>query len=171
MGRAKPAYFPHGDTPERRSAPGVGARRVLGRRGLPLVRACDLALEDLLGLAHEVAHDGELVGLEALGHLAHLLGHGPVQALQALPGRGDDLDPHPAAVLGVAPTGDHAGLLEAVEDEGDGPGGEPALFGEVARGHGAEAADEVEAAQVGPAQLQLLGQALVEIAGRTRGTP
>ena len=78
---------------------------------------------------------------------------------------GHDLDPDPAAVLGVAPPRHHARLLQAVEDEGHRPGGQPALLGQPARGHRAEAADKVQAAHVGPAQLQLLGQALVELAG------
>ena len=64
------------------------------------------------------------------------------------------------------PARHHARLFQAVEDEGDGPGGQAALLGQVARGHRAEAANKVEAAHVGPAQLQLLGQALVEFTGR-----
>ena len=160
-----PAYFPPGVAPERVSAGAPPPGSSSGAPGIALDGAGDLALEDLLGLAHEVAHDGELVGLEALGHLAHLLGDGLLQALQALLGRRDDLDPDPPAVLGVAAPGHHARLLQAVEDEGDGPGGQPALLGQAARGQRAEAANKVEAAHVGPAQLQLLGQALVEVAG------
>ena len=54
---------------------------------------------------------GEFVGFEALGHLAHLIGHGPLQTLQALLGGRDDLDPDTAAVLGVAAPGHHARTL------------------------------------------------------------
>jgi hypothetical protein len=135
------------------------------RPGVARDRAGDLALEDLLGLAHEVAHDGELVRLEALGHLAHLLGDGLLQALQALLSRRNDLDPDAATVLRVAAPGHHAGFLQTVEDEGDGSGRQPALDGQLARRQRATAADEVQTAHVGPAQLQLLGQALVVFTG------
>src|ERR1700728_3563044 len=149
------------------SGPGAAARSVVRRPGVLLEGAADLALEDLLRLAHEVAHDGQLVGLEALGHLAHLLGDRLLQALQALLGRRDHLDPHAAAVLGVAPAGHHARLLQAVEDEGHGAGGHTALLGQAPGGQRAEAPDQLQATHVGPAQLELLGQILVELAGGT----
>src|ERR1700735_4744925 len=110
------------------SQPGTGIRILLSFRrssGAPCGRACrllipiprpgvtrdrsgDVALEDLLGLAHEVAHNGELVRLEVLGHLTHLLGDRLLQARQSLLGGRDDLDPDPAAVLGVPAPGHHA---------------------------------------------------------------
>src|SRR6202050_4745535 len=61
--RDTPAFFPSGGDPERCSAPGAAARLVRRQRGVAPYGARDLALEDLLGLAHEVTHDGELVGL------------------------------------------------------------------------------------------------------------
>src|SRR5271168_1195475 len=67
-GRAKPAYFPSGGDPERCSAPGAASRLVPRWPGVAHGGPRNLALEDLLGLAHEVTHDGELVGLEAQGH-------------------------------------------------------------------------------------------------------
>src|SRR5271166_6231178 len=90
------------------------ARIVMRGPGVLLEGTADLALEDLLGLAHEVAHDGQLVGLEALGHLAHLLGDRLLQSLQPVLGLRDDLDPDAAAVLGVAPARHHAGALQPV---------------------------------------------------------
>ena len=72
----------------------------------------------------------------------------------------------PTPVLGVAPPRHHAGRLEAIEDEGHRPGGEARLLGEPARGQRTVAANKVKTAHVGPAQLQLLGQAFIEVTGR-----
>src|SRR5580692_5740425 len=63
------------------SAPAVAIRIDVRGALIAVDGAGDLALEDLFRLAHEVAHHGELVGLEALCDLAHLLGHGLMQAL------------------------------------------------------------------------------------------
>jgi hypothetical protein len=128
--------------------------------------AGDLALEDLLGLPHEVTHDGQLLRLEALGHLLHLLDDGLLGVLQPLLGRRHQLHPDPAAVIGVPSALHHAGRFEPVEQEGHGAGAQPALVGQLAGRHGAEAAEDVQAAHVGPAQLELLGHPLVEVAGR-----
>src|SRR5271156_6180612 len=51
-------------------------RTAVGGLGVTRDRSYDVSLEDLFCLAHEVAHDCQFVGLEALGHLAHLLGDG-----------------------------------------------------------------------------------------------
>ena len=102
LGRANQPTFPPALLRRAVQARRAAARIVPGGPASPLPAPRDLALEDLLGLAHEVAHDGQLVGLEALGHLAHLLGDRLLQALESLPGRRDDLDPDPPAVLGVA---------------------------------------------------------------------
>ena len=91
---------------------------------------------------------------------------GLLQAGQALLGLGHDLDPDPAPVLGVAPARHHAGLLEAVEDEGDRAGGQPALLGQAPGGERAVPGNKLQTTHVAAAQLQLLGQALVEVAGR-----
>src|SRR6185437_11550017 len=66
-----------------RRLPGLASRRacglvrlsssILGNALRLTERVADLALEDLLGLAHVIAHDGELVGLEMLRDLPHLL--------------------------------------------------------------------------------------------------
>jgi len=87
-----------------------------------------------------------------------------LQPLQAILGRRNDLD-QTRGVLGVAPRGHHSRLPPGVaRDEGDGsmvsplsqPAGPPSE---------ATAADEIKTAHVGPAQLQLLRQALVVCAG------
>ena len=85
---------------------------------------------------------------------------------QPLVGRRHHLDPHPTAVVGVPPPPHHAGILEPVEQEGHGPRAQPAHVGELAGRHGAAATQKVQAADVVPAQLELLGHPLVEVARR-----
>ena len=163
LGRAPPAYLPAGTPPDRVCARSPYAPSFEDPPSRPAGAA--MALEDLLGLPHEVAHNRQLVGLEALGHFAHLLGNGLLETLQPLSCRRDDLDPDSATVLGVAAPGHHARLFQPVQDEGHRPRGQSALFGQVTGGHRAQPANQIQTAQVGPAELQVLGHALVEVAG------
>ena len=85
---------------------------------------------------------------------------------EPLLGRRHQLHPDPAAVVGVPSPLHHAGLLEPVEEEGHRPGASARSRRRAGRRSWAEASQDVEAAHVGPAQLELLGHPLVEVAGR-----
>src|SRR5271156_749290 len=82
----------------------TGPLRPSGAPGRLLLAGCrpgDLALEDLLGLAHEVPHDRQLLRLEPLGDLLHLLDDGLLRVLEPFLGRRYQLDPDAAAIVGI----------------------------------------------------------------------
>src|SRR5581483_10064181 len=127
--------------------------------------AADLALKDLLGPPHEVPHNGELLRFETLGQLPHLLLDRLLRALEpAKRGRGQ-LHPDATSILGVTAPPHEPALFQPVQEERHGPGRELALLGELTRRHGALAPEQLQPAQVGSAQLELLRHPFVERAG------
>ena len=82
--------------------------------------------------------------------------------------RGRRLHGDAPPVGGIWSSLDEAGLLEPVEDAGDGPGRQAGELREAARGEAGLGDRELQAAQVGGVEAEVLGEGLV-VGGRADG--
>lgn len=123
-------------------------------------------LLSLAGPMEEVPNELEL--LEVIR--AELLVAHPDALSDGLPdgfdegGRGRDAHTSPVGGVGVAR--DVAGLLEPIDQSGDGAGGQPQGTGNLPVGVRAVTHDEVQAAQVGTADTEIIGEGPVAIVMR-----
>ena len=122
--------------------------------------------EEVVGAGHEVENSCELV----VGEPREGVGEPGLERLEqgrqggeALGGRGDE---DTAAVVGVAGPADVAARLQPVDERGDGRGRETDAVGEVARGVGTLAEEDVEGLVIGRSEPGALGDGGVEEDGR-----
>jgi hypothetical protein len=80
-----------------------------------------------------------------------------------------DLDVDAPPVVGVAYAPGVSGFLEAVDERGDGAGGEPGPLGELAGGQRTIALEVVDAAHVGAVEAEGVGDGLVVAVGGVLG--
>lgn len=122
-----------------------------------------------VGLAHDVAaalHEVDEDLRFPLGIAGHDASHVASERAEELFHFGEAIgkrnDHDLAAVLGIGLAADESGFREAVDDAGDGAGGEASFAGELSGGDAAHAQDVIEAAVIAGVKAEAFGDGVVE---------